>query len=349
MLKSLALVLVLLLLLHSTAGAASRGEFYQTAVAVSGQGSGEREQAIRAALEQLLIRMTGRSDVREETAAAGLFADANRFVQQFRYESTADGLQLSVAFDGSGLRRALGEAGVAVWRNERPPVLVWLAVDGGGERFLLGAHEHEPLRLPLMAAARDVGLPLLLPLLDLEDLAEVSFADVWGGFGDSVRTASARYGEPVVVLARVYRDGDRWVGRWSQLDRRGDGAWQTSHRELDGTLRDGMTQLARRLSGEHAAVPRLQASSDRLLVQVEGVEDLGGYLALKRYLGAVGGVRGADLSGVSGNVVEFRLALEASPERVLRRLREGDRLSELDAVEVDTDELLLAHRFRIRR
>src|SRR5690606_20967414 len=196
---------------------------------------------------------------------------AGRFVQRFRYDNTPDGLQLSVLFEGGTLHRALGELEVPIWQSDKPPVLVWLAVDGGGERMLVGAHERPALREPIMQAARDLGLNLLFPLLDLEDMAKVRFSDVWGGFAETIRAGSERYGTPVVVMARVHREGNDWVGRWTLLDPRIGGVWQTRGSALQDALAMGPQQLANRLHPVYARVPNTQASTDELIVEVQGV------------------------------------------------------------------------------
>jgi uncharacterized protein len=338
--RLLALALVFLLLTASS-HAMARDELYQAQVAVVDQSAAEREKAIQAALVQVLTRLTGRPGAQPETAP--LVRTASRFVQQFRYDATEE-LRLIVAFDGPSLQRALGERGVAVWRNDRPPVLVWLALDAGNERLLLGANERPAVREPVARAGRELGLPLLFPLLDLEDLGKVSFADVWGGFSDDLRAASVRYGTELVVRARVYREADgQWQARWALVNQR-DAAWQSSDPSLERALAGGLAELARRLAPQYAAVPRQQASSDALRLQVHGVRELSDYLRLESYLAALSGVNGARLEAAQGETATFRLALESSPERVLRSLQSSGRLRPV----ADAGEPGSTHRFELR-
>jgi hypothetical protein len=59
------------------------------------------------------------------------------------------------------------------------------------------------VREEITAAAEERGLPIALPLLDLEDLNTVTFEDVSGGFEDRILAASARYRADAVLIGRV--------------------------------------------------------------------------------------------------------------------------------------------------
>src|SRR5690606_25504380 len=125
-----------------------------------------------------------------------------------------------VEFNAARVSQALAQRNRPVWGPERPLTLLWVAFDDGfGERVLLGANDAgvaagSPLaellqttRAELAAAADERGLPIALPLLDLEDLQALTFTDVWGGFEEPIRAASARYGADSILIGRV-RIGD---------------------------------------------------------------------------------------------------------------------------------------------
>ena len=59
-------------------------------------------------------------------------------------------------------------------------------------------------RLKLLRGGRtNAGLPIALPLLDLEDMTAVTFADVWGGFDEPVQRASTRYRADATLIVGV--------------------------------------------------------------------------------------------------------------------------------------------------
>ena len=74
----------------------------------------------------------------------------------------------------------------------------------------------------MLAGAQRRGMPLQLPLLDLEDQTQLTPADLWSDYQPAIRQASARYPHDVIVVGRLRAQTDgRWRGAWSILDARG--------------------------------------------------------------------------------------------------------------------------------
>ena len=74
------------------------------------------------------------------------------------------------------------------------------------------------LRERMLDAAERRGLPLAFPLLDTEDLARVTFPDIWGGFDELVLDASQRYEASSVLIGRVRPESaerNRWTYHFS--------------------------------------------------------------------------------------------------------------------------------------
>jgi hypothetical protein len=67
------------------------------------------------------------------------------------------------------------------------------------------------IRTELTAVADERGLPIALPLLDLEDLDAVTFLDVWAGDEERIGSAATRYRADAVLIGRV-RPGVLGVG-----------------------------------------------------------------------------------------------------------------------------------------
>ncbi|MGA7800178.1 MAG: DUF2066 domain-containing protein, partial [Gammaproteobacteria bacterium] len=226
---------------------------FQAEVPVSDQGVGERAGAVRDALTEVLVRLTGERDVAQQPVAADLLKDSDRFVQQYRYRrepppdagAQASALWLWVRFDARGIERAVRRAGLPLWGRERPLTLIWLAVQDGDQRYLVASDADSDLRRTVEREARRRGVPVLFPLLDLEDQARVQFPDVWGGFVDMVTDASKRYHAPDVLIGRLaHNAGGGWSARWTmELD--GDEInWVASDASVDTVLAAGVDGAA---------------------------------------------------------------------------------------------------------
>jgi len=254
---------------------------------------------------------------------------AGRFVQQFRYERDGEGaLQLRTRFDTNALREALVRAGVPVWQRDRPPVLVWLAVERGGRREMVGSEQGATEREAMLEAAAELGLPLLFPLMDLEDQRRVSFADVAGGGDEPVLAASERYDTPVVLAGRLRASGEGWEARWLlHGPDAGRERWSDQAPALAALADAAVARIAASLREPYTLLPDLDRSR-ALEVRVTGLRGLADYAAAERALAALGGVTGVQPQEVHGELVRFRLQVNVAPDRVRRALIAGTRLDE---------------------
>lgn len=298
---------------------------YTANVELADSSSSARARAFSAALAEVLVKVTGQENLPAEQAAR--FSNAGAFIQQYRMLENG---QISVTFDQLVLRRELDAAELPVWSAERPAIVVWLAVDeGGGRRSVLGAAGGlfgnnvaiaDSYRQALYESADKRGLPLILPLMDGEDLVQVSFADVWGGFGDIMLAASARYSANVVLIGRLRLSGAKVPKvRWSMFVAGTEGA------EWVGELGDG-PRVAADMLGQQLAT--FAAAADAITVTVRGINTLDDYARVLDYLRGLSIVERVHVSRVVAGAVEFSIAARSDSERLNRDISQGGVLYE---------------------
>jgi hypothetical protein len=309
---------MLLVLMLSLPAAAQIENLREASAPVASQSDEDRAAAFASALEQVVVGFTGREDAVPAARTAGVLENPERFVQQYRYQADDSGqLHVVARFDGTALREALADAGIPVWQPDRPPVLVWLAADTGAGRDVIGG--DDTLRQALQEAAGRYGVPLMFPLLDLQDQQRVSVSDISGGFPAPIIEASRRYGTPVVLIGSLRRDGSLVRGRWTLLiDGRGDG-WQGVAGSRQELIQQAMAELAQRLRDDYTVLATAD-SGEELRLWVAGVDDLAGYTRAERVLRGVPGVEDVSAEEIVGDRVHFRLELSVSRERAQREL-----------------------------
>lgn len=196
--------------------AATLPNLYTVTVVPDPAAANQRQASEQAAMAKLLIRVTGDRGAPLDSALQPLTAAPSQYLASYGLDRQGRAV---VGFSRARVEQALTNLGLPVWGSERPLTLVWIAVDDGiGGRALLGANEaadRAPELAPAMttlltavraevaAAADERGLPIALPLLDLQDLNAVTFTDIWGGFEDRVLAASQRYRADAVLIGRV--------------------------------------------------------------------------------------------------------------------------------------------------
>lgn len=322
-LASLALALLVAPLLAPPAAAVVVEQLHEVEVAVADQSPDARTKAFKVALAEVVVRLTGdaRAPVAPELAA--LMRTPQRFVAEFAYitigaepgtptmatgPKVAPTLRLAVRFEGLALQQALREAGRAVMGRERPRTLMWLALDEGADRGLVGVDDADSF----VAAAAARGLPLAFPALDETDMAAIDAGAVVAQDEVKLAAASARPGHdglpPEAWLgAEVWRASRAWQGRFvlgisldSSVQR-----FEAKAPTLDALAAQAMDQVAAAIAQRYAV-----AGTELLAIDfaVEGVDGLGKYAAVTDLLEHMSIVRRVEVVGLQKDLLELRVA-----------------------------------------
>jgi len=297
---------------------AAAADLFAAEVAVSGQSPDERTTALRSALSEVLVRVAGRNSVLDSKPARAMLADPDALVQQYRYYTRQDSqlpqLLLWVRFDADSIRRRLQQQGQSFWGGERPDTLVWLAVEDRGRRYVVAADDDGEVRRQIESAARQRGLPVLFPLMDLEDQAGARFTDIWGGFFDNVVRASERYSPQAVLIGRLHRTASGgWSSRW-QLQAGGGSprAWSGSSQELAQLAQQGIADTADILASRFAVAGGSGATSGSVNIEIAGVDSLADYARVTAYLASLSSVLDLQVSQLDGPNLHCLLRLNGT-------------------------------------
>ncbi len=316
---------------------------YRALVPVDGQDVAERRRALKDALFMVLVKVSGQSAQALGARLDEGSMDPVGYVQQYRYDSLplsaqdeagmVPALGLAVEFDKQAVDRLLRDAGLAVWGRVRPATLVWLATESGSSRLLVTPAERPVLWEALATRARERGLPVVVPLFDLEDQAGLKAADVWGGFSESILEASRRYGSDGVLTGRLYQDASGLdVSTWMLLR---DGAEQT-WRFRDGDHRDQVKNAVDRLADVLArefAAPGTEGPTGHLDMHVSGLETLDDYGRLMAYLEGLDAIKDASPRVMDGMTMTLRISATVAREQLLQTLDLGRMLRPLSAAD----------------
>lgn len=357
MLACLWFVPVLGVLVVPSVRAAEAAALYEARVPVQGQGAAERGDALRRALAEVLIKLSGDRTAPENAVLSRLLEDAPRFVLEYRYQASAKGQASSgerwlwARFDGAAVEQEIRKAGMPVWGRTRPSILTWLAVDDGSRRFLVDDGEHAAAA-ELRTAAQRRGVPLLLPLMDLEDRGRLQPGDVWDGLHEAIVSASERYRPEAILAGRMHEERPgAWVVRWTFYQQGVASEW-TAHGTEAEVVAEGIDwaadALAARLAAHTDGVQRLG-----LMLKVSDVRSMEGYARTLRYLAGLGPVSQVRVEQVDDSVVTFRLEVRGDRHVLERAIALGDTLAAVPAAaasedlapgEIQEDTVVLAYR-----
>ncbi len=302
---------------------------------------------IRAALDAVLIKLTGQTSSVTDPRLSKLRDEAQTHLMSFSYQErlVPDGAYgkrqrvLRAQFNQRQVIEELQRQSIELWSLERPEVLLWLAIeDQQGQRDMLAGDDRQH-RFALEQAARERGLPLVLPVQDQTDYSLLDADSIWGGFYENAELASQRYAADRYAIAAASRRGDNWQVRWRLPDdATGLETFQSIGPELSAALVAGINSLADRI----AALNRVSSSTEisrTVRVMLRNIQSPAQYAVAARAFDAMSQVKQVTVVQAEADAIEIRLALSASRDWLLQAIRLADELS-MASVQPNGSELI---------
>lgn len=332
--KYFAMVLVLAGWLQTTTvNATEVTDLYEAKVDAGGRTPAHQRAAMAAAMREVAIKVSGRSDLKNDQLG-GLLKNAETLVQSYAYEGGGRGepLKMRVAFDSAGVVAGLQAAGVPVWSSNRPKVLLWLVREDGGQRRLVNQELDAEVLDQVKSLSQKRGLPFNLPLNDVQDMQSVSAADVWAGFLDNVKLASGRYHPDIIVLAKVFKAGLLWQGDWQIVAVGGTHSQEFNGPDLASVIEPGISWVTQDIASVYATnAPAANgvAAGEPLMFRVSGVRTLKDYARVLDYLKRLIVVKQVAIREVAGQTLTLAVTSDTQVDTVLQTLKAEARLVEV--------------------
>ena len=351
------------LLLSITSNASSAAEsqddrLYRVDLQVADQSEDTRRVAAKDALLIVVSRLTGLASIPRSDIVNSALNSPDRYYSKFDYvrgqsrDRSPQVLSIRFTFQVKSVLALVRQAGLPIWWTKRPQTVVWVVVDEPGQRRILGADDSSSLVQGLLTQAVLRGLPVALPLMDLDDSILVSASDVWGKFTDALNVASERYGAAQYLIGRFSVQeilGKRlYSGEWQLMQvQPGENSSNVPNsntpsafvavgvrglqaQNIEGVARSGVDMAATSLAEEYAIFGRNPQNHE---ISVSGLDSLQSYSKLVAYLQEFEFVERVDVLALQGNVISLQIFSSATLDRLLSLLAMEGRLTNLTATE----------------
>jgi hypothetical protein len=293
---------------------------YQVREPVSGQTPDEKTRATQAALETLVIRLTGDPKAVQNGGLAEVRKDPQQIISQYGYDAGPPE-SLQVDFDPASTERVMRQAGLPLWGTNRPVIMAWWLNDATDGANLVG--DGQASAEPLRRAAQHRGLPLRLPLADLGEQGIGNAKTLDGNNVGPLKEASERYGSDAILAVHAQENGGQWQGKWHLWlgDKMEQGsASGASPADLADAV---LLAVSQRLAPRFVVKP---GASTGMVLDVQGM-NLERYAQLLRLLEPFGG----RLKSAEGDHIAFDVS--GSPDQLRSQLALA-KLQEVPASEI---------------
>lgn len=338
--SALAFKFIAVMALGCWAWSASAGEvagLYESRLEVDSQSREERQDALRKAFEQVLIKVSGHRAVLQKPEVRSELDRHTNYLVQYSYSNESGRLYLRAQFDENSIESLLRRADATYWNPRRPNIMFWIAADATGLVQLVGRDDDNSMLQALREQADWRALPISFPLLDLTDRMEVSPSDVWGRFDAPVLEASQRYQADGVVMLRLQpiTNNDSgselqqsWRAQWTLLVGNSRRHGQNQAESLDELGRMVADEVTERVAGEYA-VTFGEASEGDFTIRVTNLLSLESLLEVEALLGRLGAVERVTLTRYHQGTAEFKLRLLGEMSRALQALELENRMEQV--------------------
>ena len=314
-------------------------ELFTVEMPVADQTTSVRLETFGEAFKLVVIKVSGSDDALRSPEFSRPMQSSARYVKQFRYinrkDENAEGfdagqLYLKIDFNQQLIQGLLRENNFPVWGRERPGSLLVVSYDVN-ETIRLVSDETTPDIIELFdSAALKLGVPILFPLMDLEDIALVKIGDIVSRQYENINILADRYGPDALVVGQIVgRSGQGWHGDWEVRFAEQVFKWKYKGSSRQQVVDQAIKHLARVLALEYALEDHRRVDQ-ALLMSVSGMPEFNQVISVQHYLEALAVVDSVRISLISDDVVTFTLKLRNDAEDLQRLIELGEVLEQLD-------------------
>jgi hypothetical protein len=345
LLKVFVLVLALLGFWQPPLHAVTVGDLYTVELPVADQTTSLRLESFSEAFKQVIVKVSGSDDALANPAFSRPIKNSARYVKQFRYlnrslpddeEFDSASLFLRIDFDQQLIEGLLREQNFPVWGRERPSTLLMISYDVNENIKLVSDDTTADLVEALDQAASIHAVPVLFPLMDLEDIALVSIGDIASRQYENINTMAKRYTPNALMVGQIVgRSGKGWQGDWEVRFDEQVFQWTFKASSKQAVIDEVIKHLAKILAIEYALEDHRRIEQS-LLLSVSELEGIDKLIKVQRYLKSLNVVDGVRVAMINKDVVTYRLNLRNDPEDLQRLIEFGDVLEQEDFPQLST-------------
>lgn len=283
------------------------------------------------AMRQVLVKMSGNPNVVTSPNVKAALSHASQWIQSFTY-TTAPGdnnttaLSVTIHFDPQALSKLLHQSKQPILVANRPTTLAWITVNGGSNSSMapLASGDQSDVGKALTAVSNQMGLPVILPAMDLEDQGFVNNDSTLPFDLQKLGSAGERYHLKSVLAGNlsVAVDGS-WQGQWMYVLNSQSHQWQAIAATPAALFQKALSHVSGILAAQ--SVSTLAVGPQSVVnLQVLGVTGLDDYALVMNELKQITVITRVIISELNGTTISFELTVQGGSSALENALQHTD-------------------------
>lgn len=313
--------------------------------------------AFRQAAKNVLIKVSGRPDLIEETLTNSDLNNAPSWVAQHSILASdqfiefngalVESKKVAVTFYEQSINLFLIDRKIAIWGNNRPSILIWLLQENPQGRFLSGVNAPSPLLAAISEQSLINGLPVYAPIMDEIDKNSAPISALWGFFEDEVTQASQRYQTDLFSVVRVRNEFGKRAVDLRVFFPSGDIIPLSFVAESEADIAININNLLSQLLSEKYAAVRYAGEESQLKMRLTGLDSYDRLQKVQSYLDSITLIRNWRLASIKDDEAFFIIQSDGGVKKLKDSIALGAVLIEkpLSALEPDAN-VSLSYVFR---
>lgn len=336
---------------------------YQATITVESRNNAEeRRRAFSEAMLEVLTKVSGLSETVNTSSMRRALNNPEPYVESWRTQANLvpvnaeaqvselqEVIAIEVNFYESEIQRLLDENNMPIWPANRPETLVWMVVqDELSTRQMINNNSSENTSriTALQNFANARGLPLLFPLLDLEDQLRLNVNRLWELDETAILNASRRYQAESILALRIYRSLSGEVLAKSVYFFR-DNVFSYEEFELsEEDFISGSINLASDELSQYFAV-LLSGTENNVIInmQIDDINSPEDYAALLTYLNTLEGVNSFQLTRVNSSSLFLEMQTGGQLRQLVETIALQPTLQEVSELSRSGDDVAMHYRW----
>ena len=303
---------------------------YLAEIPVNSQSAQEKAQAAQDGLVRVLIKVSGNAQILDSyPSLKATLGQAQSLVQQYSYATRPLGKTtmtiLTLRYDPEGINHLLQNAGAPIWGQNRPLIVVVLAMESQAHPLDIVDSADLDLQTGLKQAAKQRGLPVIFPVMDMTDMNQIAASDVMNKAVPKLQAATARYHGNALLIGHIKKTLVNINSEWTYVGENGPLSFNVTDVSYPALFAGVMNHLADSLVTQYAA-PQTTTADMQVIMKVAGVKQQNDLMQLMKYLQHLTQVVDVQLTSVQGDVVVLTVSLHSNKQTFTQALSLGKNL-----------------------